>query len=242
MIAAMDLRRLLDARAGRRAGIVVVAMVFGLASQPATLFAGSPAPRHHGHHCEHCQGACGPHCPVRPGLYGFYGTQWRQWPGQGFMSSQQLPAATPVTPPRLAVPGPDEESLRPRTEDAIVPLPESSRPEPESEPEMFTPPAKPTPEPEEKKVLPPPPPPAPLPVAPPSNAPEDENLFNTRYRPKSMGKLSIVLGRTTSQNESGDVQPATHVRPADRKSSPQSVPRVPFDPAAEVHEIRIRIK
>jgi hypothetical protein len=158
------------------------------------------------------------------------------------MSAQESPAATPVMPPRMAVPGPEEESMQPRGDDALVPLPEPSRPEPEveaepePEPQPVTPPAE--PEPRATQTPPPPAPPAPLPVTPSSPAPEDDNLFNTRYRPKSMGKLSIGLGATKPKGGDRAIRSATHLTPADLKS----VPRVPFDPAAEVREIRIRIK
>jgi hypothetical protein len=77
-----------------------------------------------------------------------------------------------------------------------------------------------------------------LPVTPSSKAPEDENLFNTRYRPKSMGKLSVGLGGTKPRAEGSEIRSATHLTPADQKS----VPRVPFDPAGEARELRIRIK
>jgi hypothetical protein len=153
------------------------------------------------------------------------------------MSSQESPAATPVMPPRMAVPGPDEESMQPRPDEALVPLPEPSTPEPEPS----TPPADPEPargpEPKPEPTL-PPPPPAPLPVTPSSTVPEDDNLFNTRYRPKSMGKLSIGLGATKPRAGEQPIRSATHLTPADLKS----VPRVPFDPAGEVRELRIRIK
>jgi hypothetical protein len=53
-----------------------------------------------------------PYCPVRPGQFGYYGTQWRRWPGSGVVPASAIDAATPVAPPRLEVPGPDEESPR----------------------------------------------------------------------------------------------------------------------------------
>ena len=55
-----------------------------------------------------------PFCPVRPSTFGFYGTQWRRWPGQGVVPASAEDAATPMPPPKSAVPGPDEESpMRP---------------------------------------------------------------------------------------------------------------------------------
>jgi hypothetical protein len=240
MIPAINIRRLVAASSARRVLVVMAALGFMVGAGTTELRAGSPPTRHQGHPCEHCKGRCGPHCPVRPGVYGFYGTQWRQWPGQDFMSSRELPAATPIQPPRMSVPGPDEESMRPRTEDVVVPLPQ-----PPVESEAFPLPVEPEPEPEPKPVPEPkspprtlPPPPAPLPETPSSIAPEDENLFNTRYRPKSLGKLSIGLGSTKPRDAEGAIRSANHLTPSGRPS----VPRVPFDPAGEVRELRIRIK
>ena len=70
-------------------------------------------PVHHAgfHHAAGCRdGMCVPSCPVRPGQYGYYGTQWRRWPGQGVVQASATEAATPVAPPRSAVPGVQEES------------------------------------------------------------------------------------------------------------------------------------
>lgn len=53
---------------------------------------------------------CMPSCPVRPGQYGYYGTQWRRWPGQGVVQASAVEAATPVAPPKSAVPNAEEES------------------------------------------------------------------------------------------------------------------------------------
>jgi hypothetical protein len=65
--------------------------------------------RHHPH-CHN--GVCSPHCPIRPDQFGYYGTQWRRWPGSGVVPVSAIEAATPAQPPRLQVPGPDEESPR----------------------------------------------------------------------------------------------------------------------------------
>jgi hypothetical protein len=63
------------------------------------------------HHAAGCRdGMCMPSCPVRPGQYGYYGTQWRRWPGQGVIQASATEAATPVAPPKSAVPGVQEES------------------------------------------------------------------------------------------------------------------------------------
>jgi hypothetical protein len=51
-----------------------------------------------------------PYCPVRPAQFGYYGTQWRRWPGAGVVPVSGFEDATPAAPPRLQVPGPDEES------------------------------------------------------------------------------------------------------------------------------------
>lgn len=67
--------------------------------------------RHAGGHHADCQdGHCVPYCPVRPAQFGYYGTQWRRWPGAGVVPVSGFEAATPAAPPRLQVPGPDEES------------------------------------------------------------------------------------------------------------------------------------
>jgi hypothetical protein len=69
---------------------------------------------HHGHAPGCRDGMCVPSCPVRPGQFGYYGTQWRRWPGQGVVQTSAAEAATPVKPPRSAVPGAEEESPTPR--------------------------------------------------------------------------------------------------------------------------------
>jgi hypothetical protein len=68
---------------------------------------------HHGHAHGCRDGMCVPSCPVRPGQFGYYGTQWRRWPGQGIIQTSAAEAATPVKPPRSAVPGAEEESPTP---------------------------------------------------------------------------------------------------------------------------------
>lgn len=66
----------------------------------------------HAHGCR--DGMCVPSCPVRPGQFGYYGTQWRRWPGQGVIQASAAEGATPVAPPKSAVPGAEEESPAPR--------------------------------------------------------------------------------------------------------------------------------
>ena len=82
----------------------------------------------HRHHRDCRDGACVPYCPVRPSTFGFYGTQWRRWPGQGVTPVSHNEAATPVKPPRSAVPGADEESIGPKPSE----LPEPDFPRGES--------------------------------------------------------------------------------------------------------------
>jgi hypothetical protein len=69
---------------------------------------------HHAHAPGCRDGMCVPSCPVRPGQFGYYGTQWRRWPGQGVIQASAAEAATPVKPPKSAVPGAEEESPTPR--------------------------------------------------------------------------------------------------------------------------------
>jgi hypothetical protein len=75
---------------------------------------------HHAHAPGCRDGMCVPSCPVRPGQFGYYGTQWRRWPGQGVIQASAAEAATPVKPPKSAVPGAEEESPTPRDGAAAV--------------------------------------------------------------------------------------------------------------------------
>ncbi len=128
-------------------------------------------------------------------------------------------------PPRLSIPGPDEESMRPRIDEAVVPVPEAPVPEapvPEA-PETLSPSpaARPSPLP-------------PVPATPKPSGPPDDNLFNSRYRSKAMRKFAIGLGENNAQADDRGVRAATHVMPADMKT----VPRVPFDPVTETRRLR----
>lgn len=256
-------RRFVASGASLRFALMMVAGLCSSAWLSSDLRAGPPVAKHQGRPCSHCGGRCGPHCPVRPGLYGFYGTQWRQWPGQGFMSSQEATAVTPAQPPRTAVPGPDEESQEPMpppsepapppSGDVLVPLPRPETPAKAKEPEKL----------DELETLDPvgeigspepvvgeqdvpggepevvqPAAPAPLPLEPSSRSPDDDNIFNSRYRPKSMRMLSMGRGATKPPAKDEGIVPASLVKPA----APKSVPPVPFDPVAETRELRIRIK
>jgi len=66
----------------------------------------------HGHHPGCREGRCVPSCPVRPDHFGYYGTRWRRWPGQDVVAVSGDRDATPILPPRLAVPEAGEESMR----------------------------------------------------------------------------------------------------------------------------------
>lgn len=76
-----------------------------------------PAP---GHVCRgECRGVgCPTHCPVRPQTFGFYRTQWRAWPTDTVAAGGDSRASIPVPAPASAVPGIDEESLRPSDEES----------------------------------------------------------------------------------------------------------------------------
>jgi hypothetical protein len=77
---------------------------------------------------------CVPSCPVRPGQFGYYGTQWRRWPGQGVIQASAAEAATPVKPPKSAVPGAEEESPTPRDGAATAEPPAELEDEPQRGP------------------------------------------------------------------------------------------------------------
>jgi hypothetical protein len=75
------------------------------------------------------EGGCPTHCPVRPHTFGFYGTQWRAWPTQGVAETRDARASMPVPPATSAVPGIEEESLKPAEETRPadeLPIPERS--------------------------------------------------------------------------------------------------------------------
>ena len=161
--------------------------------------------KHHGHHAGCRDGVCVPYCPVRPQQFGVYGTQWRRWPGSAVGQVSGTRDAGPVSPPRSAVPGPNEESLNPQGDEEpaaqptaprdLEPAPEMRReppadPQPAPTPEPKTEPTpEPKPEPKSEPLFPPAEPkplpaePKPLPVEPSPPAPEakprpeDENLF-----------------------------------------------------------------
>ncbi len=153
-------------------------------------------------------------------------------------------AATPALPPRMAVPGPDEESMRAPDDEEFVPESSSEPPAdpsefsfPEAAPPQGVPPqdvAPPAAEPDALVPL-----PAPLPAPEPAAAvplPEDENLFNSSVREKARRKLAVGLDKAMRRAQGGGVVPTTHAVPVGGKS----VPRVPFDSAFETRTIRER--
>ena len=215
----------------------------------------------HGHHAGCRDGKCHAYCPVRPQEFGFYGTQWRRWPGQGVVPVANVQEATPVRPPKSAVPGPEAEGRRVPADE--LPTPEPTDQPPAAEPEAPLPVAP-------RPVAPPPPPepapptvveppasarpaledpvaPAPAPE-PPAKAPAaDDNLFDE----SSTGPVPrrFVAGRAAAAIAAPDARPAVRPTtltypdsverlPASTTADPLRVPRVPFDPAAESARLR----
>ena len=247
---------------------------------------------HHGHHAGCRDGACVPYCPVRPQQFGFYGTQWRRWPGSAVVQVSGTRDAGPISPPRSAVPGPNEESLNPQADQEPAadagadagrgaaptatprePLPEPAlAPKPVAEPTApkvlepapevrREPPPQPAPEPKtdavpeptaESKPVPRPesplPPAEPKPLAPEPSAPapeakprpEDENLFEAvsgvgaGWRAPRRFAVGAAAGEGLTEPGAGLIEPATHLE----EPSPNRVPRVSFDPAAETRRLR----
>lgn len=147
--------------------------------------------KHHGHHAGCRDGVCVPYCPVRPQQFGFYGTQWRRWPGSDVVQVSTTRGAGPDSPPRSAVPGPNEESLNPQADQepaanpdadaGSVPAPAATAREPLPEPPARPkPPAEPVlppvvePAPEMRRESPAEPQPEPTPEPTPESAPQPE--------------------------------------------------------------------
>jgi hypothetical protein len=224
--------------------------------------------KHHGHHAGCRDGVCVPYCPVRPQQFGFYGTQWRRWPGSAVVQVSGTRDAGPVSPPRSAVPGPNEESLNPQGDEEpaaeptaprnLEPAPEMRR-EPPAEPQPAPEPkTEPTPEPKpepkseplfpsaEPKQLPAEPKPLPAEPSPPAPEakprPEDENLFEAisgiGSGNGSPARRRFAVGEAAA--EVSAIPAAGVIEPATHldESPPQRVPRVSFDPAAETRRIR----
>jgi hypothetical protein len=205
----------------------------------------------HGHHHGCREGNCVPYCPVRPDRYGYYGTQWRKWPGQQIVQVSNDQALTPVKPPRSAVPGPNEESIGPQTDDLPAPAPQAATPLTAPAPDLLpsrpaeTQPLPETPSPDARLPEPPVPvtpetAPAPVPAPNPAPAakptpaptptkprPEDENLFEADAGWKAKRKFAVA-------RHDSDVKPAGH----SSKAGSRLVPRVPFDAPAESRQVR----
>ena len=218
---------------------------------------------HHGHNAGCRDGFCVPYCPVRSQQYGYYGTRWRKWPGQDVVQVSAEGDAGPVSPPRLEVPGPSEESTRLPMPDAaflgeaLPPdlLPPQPSPEPALPPRPLEPPAakptpaptptptpepKPEPKPEPTPAVKPEPTPEPTPAAKPEPAPtrqEDENLFEVLSEWRARRKF-VAAGSSQSGSpgaaESTAVRAVGYLDPSD----PKAVPRVSFDTAEETRQLR----
>lgn len=211
---------------------------------------------HHAHHAGCRDGKCHPYCPVRPQEFGFYDTQWRRWPGQGVVPAAHVQEATPVRPPKSAVPRVDEESRGPRADELPAPesspavaVPNADAAEPPAPPPdaIREPAAEPAPLPVEEPADPgkstAPEPAAPLPPAePPAKQPAaDANLFDESATGPVPRRFVASRGAiAASRPARSQVRPATLTYPASVEALPKSVagdplrvPRVPFDPAAE---------
>lgn len=220
----------------------------------------------HGHQAGCRDGRCVPYCPVRPQEFGFYGTQWRRWPGQGVVPVSDDRAVTPVVPPRLAIPGPDQESMRSPEDDADLPEPETGRadeaspadplpplppttPQPPLEPAPRTLEPAPQPEPSRPEPAAEPEMKTPDPETPEPKAPEPEkpDLPKPAVPPLPEEEnlfdarpRSTIRRRFLVGQAGGEGNGAAEVRPAAHGSlaDPRDVPPVPFDPAAEGRRLR----
>ncbi len=270
----------------------VVACLFGAAVPTVGLAAGSPVGRPiqdpavvpaGGGHCQACrsgqcrhgghghqagcrEGRCVPYCPVRPQEFGFYGTQWRRWPGQGVVPVSDDRAATPAVPPRLAVPGPEQESMRSPEDDADLRDPETERAEGASpaDPSPPLPPTTPQPpfEPAPRTLEPAPQPEPALPE--PAAEPEMKKPDPETPEPELPGREKpdlpkpVVPPQPEDENlfearpratirrrflvgqAGGEGLSTAEVRPTAHgtQADPRDVPPVPFDPAAEGRRLR----
>jgi hypothetical protein len=244
LAAAADVPRRSDPAARQATGRTVV----DHAVQPAggACKQCGPGACRHGHHRDCRDGACVPYCPVRPSTFGYYGTQWRRWPGSGVVPVSNEQAATPVKPPKSAVPGADEESFGPPPSDLPEPdfpaadAPSPSAPEPptaDSEPlggsterSDDQPATRPAPAPEADTA------PAQPEAAPAKPRPADDNLFDESAARKVRRKIPVPANPMPAQRSAkGRVQPAAHQEPAAAAKRPamKPVPRVAFDPRLE---------
>lgn len=205
-------------------------------------------PGPHPHHGGCRNGKCHPYCPVRPQEFGFYGTQWRRWPGEGVVPAANFEEATPVKPPKSAVPGASEESRRMRPDEAADagadagsspadrPAIPETMPEPEARPGD-------RPDADAGPAVAPPAAPNPPAAVPPERKPAaDEDLFDESATGPVPRRFLASRARPAlaAVPEPEPVRPATLAYPSSIESLPRSVdrdplrvPRVPFDPAAE---------
>ncbi len=213
---------------------------------------------HHGHHSGCRDGQCVPYCPVRPDRYGFYGTQWRRWPGQQILQVSNNQEATPVAPPRSAVPDADEESMSPQADDLPAPTPQAATPLTAPAPDLIPSRPEPQPAPEPRQ----PEPPAPAAAAPePAPAPVPEPALEAAPAPVPQLKPQPVKPEpapTPAQPRAEDenlfeadsgwkakrkfaaARRDTEVKPVGHAAgnTQRLVPRVPFDAAAETRQVR----
>ncbi|RLT16404.1 MAG: hypothetical protein DWI25_00215 [Planctomycetota bacterium] len=224
----------------RYAGVgLLLASVFSLISAPLVA-------------AERCNGKCSSggcpaHCPVRPSSYGFYSTQWRVWPGQTGVQTVSYEAATPVSPPKSAVPTIAEESLQPPEPDS--PLETSQEPKAPAPPTQPAPdlPAKNTSEIQEPQLQQPSPdqprpadpkpaeqgpdqlkPVEPKPVEPKPVETDIDNLFDEAESGRKRRELLVVLQQRTAQQQT-----------ARRHALAQDVRTVSFgQPLTGVEEVR----
>lgn len=210
---------------------------------------------HHGHHAGCRGGKCHPYCPVRPQEFGFYDTQWRRWPGQGVVPAAHVQEATPVRPPKSAVPRADEESREPRAGELPAPDPAAegavpngpaAEPAPPAAERIREPAAEPAPLPAADPSVPgrsaAPEPAAPPPAEPPAKQPAaDADLFDESATGPVPRRFFASRGAVpAARPANAKVRPATLTYPVSVEALPKSVdgdplrvPRVPFDPAAE---------
>ena len=210
---------------------------------------------HHGHHAGCRDGKCHPYCPVRPQEFGFYDTQWRRWPGQGVAPAAHVQEATPVRPPKSAVPRADEESRGPRADELPAPEPDATQATPRQRSDQpASPPAEPA-LPAAEPALPAEPirepaEPAPLPIEepaagkatgeptaptppaaePPAKQPAaDDNLFDESATGPVPRRFVASRGATAAAKlVSPEVRPATLTYPVSVERLPKSVERDPL--------------
>ncbi len=205
----------------------------------------------HGHHRDCRDGACVPYCPVRPGTFGYYGTQWRRWPGQGVVPVSNVEAATPVQPPKSAIPDADEESFGPEPSDLPEPdvgagagesAGEPIAPEPDASPAVS--PVEPSAPAAESREAPrempreDAQPSKPADAEPAPTKPKDDNLFDDSAARKVRRKIPLQIGGTPRNPAESSVRATSHESVVPGTAKPRAVPRVAFDPRAESARLR----